>query len=325
MSPKPSSRLTTIKQVGSRLVRPSGLLALDDGGLLVTDNRGGVTHIQADGRQGFHLAQQANEGAFRPSTLGLMADGTFVLGNASAKGGIWQLDKDRSLTLLHDTVEGLPIPSVSALMVDRKDRIWATIATFCEPIELGFRADVADGALICIEDGQPRLVADGLCFPSGLALSADENSVLLTEMFGRRLMSVDVTGAKNEVRQIAGFGPGDFPSGVAIDEAGGIWVVSNLTNRLYRISPDGRKRLLLQDVSKASLQSLEQQFEKGQITRQTFAEDYGSRLGSLTSLAFGGKDRKTLYFGSLHASAIAYLRCPIAGLAPSHWQRAPAD
>jgi hypothetical protein len=47
----------------------------------------------------------------------------------------------------------------------------------------------------------------------------------------------------------------------------------------------------------------------------------GRALRNISSLSFGGPDRRTAYLGCLLGDAIAYFRAPVAGHAPVHWDR----
>jgi hypothetical protein len=42
-------------------------------------------------------------------------------------------------------------------------------------------------------------------------------------------------------------------------------------------------------------------------------------LRNISSIAFGGIDRRTAYLGCLLDDAIYAFRAPVAGLAPAHW------
>lgn len=114
-------------------------------------------------------------------------------------------------------------------------------------------------------------------------------------------------------------GPGDFPDGLDFDEAGGLWIASIVSNRLIRIDPDGRRHVVLDDSDPAYLDRFERDYQSGDLIDRP-ADTVPSRLlGNISSLAFGGPDRHTVYLGSLQDSRIATFRSPIAGARPAHW------
>jgi hypothetical protein len=47
----------------------------------------------------------------------------------------------------------------------------------------------------------------------------------------------------------------------------------------------------------------------------------GTRFQHLTSITFGGADRRTAYLGSLHADCIYEFPAPVAGAEPAHSRR----
>ena len=61
-------------------------------------------------------------------------------------------------------------------------------------------------------------------------------------------------------------------------------------------------------------------FSRNEMTRDMIVEASGTRLRNLTSLAFGGSDRRTISMGSLTDHRLASLRMPVAGVKPVHWE-----
>ena len=45
----------------------------------------------------------------------------------------------------------------------------------------------------------------------------------------------------------------------------------------------------------------------------------GTLIQQLTSVAFGGTDRRTVYLGSLHGSCLYRFRADVAGAIQPHW------
>ena len=45
----------------------------------------------------------------------------------------------------------------------------------------------------------------------------------------------------------------------------------------------------------------------------------GTILQQLTSVAFGGADRRTVYLGGLHTDHVYRFRSDVAGAPPPHW------
>ena len=57
----------------------------------------------------------------------------------------------------------------------------------------------------------------------------------------------------------------------------------------------------------------------GEIDRPHLDGVKSRMLRNISSIAFGGDDRRTVYLGCLLDDAIYAFRSPVAGLAPAHW------
>ena len=118
---------------------------------------------------------------------------------------------------------------------------------------------------------------------------------------------------------VAEYGAGTFPDGLAFDAEGGLWVVSVVSNRVIRVAPDGRQQLILEDAEEARLAEVEAAFQAGRMGRPHLDEIASRRLGSISSIAFGGPDRRTAYLGNLLDDRIYSFASPVAGAKPAHW------
>lgn len=118
---------------------------------------------------------------------------------------------------------------------------------------------------------------------------------------------------------VAQFGHGTYPDGIALDEADGLWVVSVASNRLIRVAPDGRQHIVLEDSDAAHLAQLEGAHGEHRLTRAELTRPLPTTLKNISSLAFGGPDRRTAYLGSVAGDRLATFRSPVAGVAPVHW------
>ncbi len=94
-----------------------------------------------------------------------------------------------------------------------------------------------DGVIVCVEpDGRARVVAAGLDFPNGMAITDDRRTLLVAESTARRIsaLRIDDDGALGARRTFAD-GLDGPPDGIALDEAGGLWVAMTLANQFARI------------------------------------------------------------------------------------------
>jgi sugar lactone lactonase YvrE len=89
-------------------------------------------------------------------------------------------------------------------------------------------------------DGKTALAADDLAFPNGTVITPDEKTLIVGESFGARLTAFDIQpdGTLLNRREWAKI-DGAVPDGICLDEAGGIWVASPVSNEVLRIIEGG--------------------------------------------------------------------------------------
>ncbi len=111
--------------------------------------------------------------------------------------------------------------------------------------------------------GSGTEVCGGIDFPNGMGFAPDERTLYLSNYSARVVLAIDP--ASGERRPFAGM-PQGHPDGLAVDEAGGVWVALADAGSVARFAPDGRLDRILDVPS-------------------TF----------VTSLCFGGDDGRDLY------------------------------
>lgn len=169
-----------------------------------------------------------------PAGLGFLPDGTPVVtdmhGRALARSDDGKPVRHVDLSSLTGTIDDMTIDGrgcawVGDLGFDLKN----------EGIKYG-----PYGRLILIEPGQaPKVVADGLDFPNGIALSGDGRRLVVAETNAGTLACYDVRADGSLVfdRRIAS---GKTPDGVGFDAEGAVWVALLDDNAFVRLAPDGR-------------------------------------------------------------------------------------
>nr|WP_317199934.1 SMP-30/gluconolactonase/LRE family protein [uncultured Psychrobacter sp.] len=111
------------------------------------------------------------------------------------------------------------------------------------------------GLVLVRPDGSSQVVAEGLCFPNGMVISADEKTLIVNEMFGNRISQFEVydDGTLGPRRDFANFGElGDepdlskrieraeiLPDGLTLDQEGAVWIADTLNHRVARIKEGG--------------------------------------------------------------------------------------
>jgi sugar lactone lactonase YvrE len=87
--------------------------------------------------------------------------------------------------------------------------------------------------------GAPQIVADGLDFPNGIAISADGRQLVVAETNGDCLARFRV-GDDGSLTFDARFGSFRAPDGVCFDREGAVWVSLLDEESFVRVAPDGR-------------------------------------------------------------------------------------
>lgn len=94
--------------------------------------------------------------------------------------------------------------------------------------------------ILVMPSGETRVVADGLRFPNGIAISADNRRLVVAEMDGDCLAEYDIEsdGDLNFRRR---YGSIKAPDGICLDREGAVWVASFDEAAFIRVGRDGHE------------------------------------------------------------------------------------
>ena len=109
-------------------------------------------------------------------------------------------------------------------------------ASICRRRLIGGRS----AASLVTPDGATRVVADGLRFPNGIAVSADNSRLVVAEMDGACLAEYDIV-PDGGLNFRARFGTMKSPDGICLDREGAVWVASFDEDAFIRVNRDGRE------------------------------------------------------------------------------------
>lgn len=330
-----------IAYIGVDLQRPECILAERDGTLWAADARGGVMRIAADGSQRF-IGQRADarfaataaadaqdfEAKFTqgtlPNGLAFAANGDILVSNFGTDR-LELMTRDGETRTLHDRIDGLPIGKVNFVLRDSRNRIWLTVSTRVNPWTAAAASRVRDGYVAVVDEQGLRVVADGFHFTNEVRLDAREQWLYVVETTGPcitrlRLDESSASGVRLVEREV--FGPahlGGYPDGIAFDAHGNLWCTLVMVDQLIALTPQGDKRLLLDDGNPEASIHLLQRMAAGTVRTEDMQRAHGSLAPWMASITFGGPDLRTVYLGSLLGTRIPFFRSPVPGLPMVHW------
>jgi sugar lactone lactonase YvrE len=176
---------------------------------------------------------------------------------------------------LYTDLGGIASGTIDDMIVDGQGRAYVG--------DLGFNMPPppdrgATGRIILVmPDGNARVVAEGLRFPNGIAVSAGHKRLVVAEMDGACLADYDIAD-DGGLRVRGRLGRVNDPDGICLDRDGAVWVASFTEDAFIRIARDGSE---LQRIAVPGRRAL--------------------------ACALGGPDRKTLFCLSA-ATSYAELR-----------------
>lgn len=314
-----------IGTIGTDLERPECVIATRDGGLWVSDARGGVMRIGAGGGQ--RLIRAADRSTDRgvpggrlPNGLSLGANGDVLVCDFAA-GVLECLSADGRCHTVLDNIDGQPLGRLNFVLRDALDRLWLTVSTRGDPLA-ALHPGVADGYIAVLDGHGARIVADGLGFANEVRLDAAGEWLYVVESTRKRISRLRV-GVEGTLSARETYGPSSlgagFPDGIAFDAFGNLWCAMIMADRVIALTPEGDLLELLDDGPPAAVSALEREFRGGNLNLEVMLAARGTLAPWTSSLAFGGSDLQTVYLGSVAGTHIPWFRAPVPGLPLPHW------
>jgi sugar lactone lactonase YvrE len=231
------------------------------------------------------------------------------------------LERDGSLQLFINEIDGLALPATNFANLDREGRTWISVSTTAIDREKSFKKSVADGFIALVDHSGARIVADGIGFTNENKVDPSGRWLYVHETMGRSLLRfpIKANGDLGPRETVTDYGPGIYPDGFEFDCEGGIWCTSVLSNRIIRLDSDGVQQLIIDAGDSDLVERAESAYQNDTFCRSMIDEGLHSPLGNCASVCFGGNDLKTVYIGNLHLDRLACFRSPVAGAPPPHW------
>ena len=283
--------LSNVGHVGKGLVRPEGIMALEDGSLFAADGRGRIARIEKSGTTTFF----GDVGGI-PNGICIDPAGNCIIANIG-NGQLQSLASDGVHKVLMTEAEGEKMPAPNFPFIDFKGRLWVSNSTADEDIDASLGNPRPDGCVVVLEKGTARIATRGIYFANGITLDKTETCLYVAETMQQDILRFrllpDGTLSDAEV-----FGPkplchSGHPDGIAFDDAGNLWITFPSRNAVGYLTPFGVLEMVIEDPER-------------------------KMLHRPTNICFGGKDRKTAFIGSLDGSTIPYFEVPYPGMQLVH-------
>ena len=222
-----------------RLRHPEGVAVDGDGNVWCGGDEGEIYRIEADGSS---LEVVASTGGF---TLGLAFDAEGRLYSCDLKhAAVFRLDPaSGELTRFAEGGCGRPLRVPNFPVVDlRRGCLYVSDShRFGEPGPGVWRFD--------LESGDGELWYDRpLAFGNGMALAPEGDALFVVETWGARVLRVPI-GGDGSAGEAGVYVDGieRLPDGLAFDRAGNLYVSCYEPSRIYRVDPERRLDLLIDD------------------------------------------------------------------------------
>jgi sugar lactone lactonase YvrE len=152
---------------------------------------------------------------------------------SSADGQLLRLEPDGALTTYAD----LGQPGWNDIVADGRGNAYVNRAGFNpmtgEPFAPGF-------VHLVTPDGAVSQAADDIAFPNGMAVTPDNETLIVADSYGHRLVAFSIApdGALSGRRTWADLGDGT-PDGVCVDAEGAVWYADVPNQRSVRVAEGG--------------------------------------------------------------------------------------
>lgn len=311
-----------IETLGDELNRPECVIAHASGTFFCSDStgNGGVAIIAPNGSVQRVLS---NGPQLHPNGIALLADGSFLIAHLGTEyGGIYRLRLDGSVEPFLIEIGGDLLPPTNFVCLDHQERIWITVSTRLRPRDRAYRPDILDGFVILLDKSGARIVADGLGYTNECAIDERRGFFYINETFNRRVtrFRLNADGSLTDREIFVELGYGTYPDGLTLDDEGGLWMTSVVSNRLIYIDADGHAETIIENGDARLMANAESAFLAKALTVGDIADASRSGWHNLSSLAFCGFDLQDAVLGSLDGNTLLKIRMPVRGQKLPHWE-----
>jgi len=167
-----------------------------------------------------------------PLCTAWLPDGRLVI-VSSPDGRLLRRESDGSLVTYAD----LGQPGWNDIVADGRGRLYVNRAGFNPTAGEAFRPGYV---FLVAPDGAVRQVADEIAFPNGMAVTADNSTLIVADSYRHNLVAFDINadGRLSDRRTWADLGEGT-PDGICADAQGAVWYADVPNRRCVRVAEGG--------------------------------------------------------------------------------------
>ena len=164
-----------------------------------------------------------------------LPDGQMVI-VSSGEGRLLRLEPDGSLV----THAELGRPGWNDIVADGRGHVYVNAAGFNPTTGEEFKPGSVS---LVTEAGSVREVADDIAFPNGMAVTADNSTLIVADSYRHSLMGFDIgaDGSLSGRRVWADVGDG-VPDGIAVDAQNAVWFADVPNQQCVRVAEGGAVR-----------------------------------------------------------------------------------
>ena len=168
-----------------------------------------------------------------PFSIDWLPDGTLLVTSGRS---LLRVEPDGSVAE-HADLSDLSPHGWNEIVVDGRGNAFVNSPGF----DLMAGADPAPGMVaVLTPDRAARQVADGIAFPNGMAVTPDDDTLIVADSYGRELTAFDIAadGGLSNRRVWADLRDG-VPDGICVDAEGAVWYADVPNRRCVRVREGG--------------------------------------------------------------------------------------
>jgi sugar lactone lactonase YvrE len=170
--------------------------------------------------------------------IDFLPDGRLLVVSPAGGGVLLRREPDGSL-VTHADLSAVTQVGWNDIVADDRGRAYVNSIGFEFP-EGEFRPGLVALVDPGCADGAVRVVAEGLAFPNGMAISPDGSTLVVAESYSEKLTAYPIAddGTLGEPRTWAPT-PGDHPDGICFDASGALWYADVGNEHCVRVREGG--------------------------------------------------------------------------------------